>query len=135
MPFLNFGHSKNGSELDQYKSNTNVRSDTKPQSINMFALNLCFGKDGTCVNPVISGTNRCKSCTTATTATTATATTTTATTTDAKQVTSAQTINNKTYALDVLRKMGNSIPSYCERCNNVGMFGMKCICGGYFMPK
>lgn len=37
--------------------------------------------------------------------------------------------------LDVLRKMGNSIASYCERCNTDGMFGMKCCCGGYFMPK
>ena len=37
--------------------------------------------------------------------------------------------------LDVSRKMGNSIPSYCERCNTDGMFGMKCCCGGYFMPK
>ena len=37
--------------------------------------------------------------------------------------------------LDVSRKMGNSILSYCERCNTDGMFGMKCCCGGYFMPK
>jgi hypothetical protein len=129
MPFLNLGYSKSVSGLDQVKSNTNVKQDTKQQPINMFALNLCFGKDGTCTNPAISGTNRCKSCTTITTITTTT------TTTGVKQVTNAQTINNKTSALDVLRKMGNSIPSYCDRCQTVGMFGMKCCCGDYYMPK
>ena len=106
------------SGTNRCKSCANVRPDAKPQPNSMFALNMCFGKEGTCTNPAISGTNRCKSCS------------------NDKQDTKPQTsIDRTTNALDVLRKMGNSIPSYCERCNSVGMFGMKCICGGYFMPK
>ena len=109
------------SGTNRCKSCTNdrpIRPDTKPQPVSMFALNLCFGKDGTCTNPAISGTNRCKSCSII------------------KQETKPQSsIDRTASALDVLRKMGNSIPSYCEHCNTVGMFGMKCCCGGYFMPK
>ena len=106
------------SGTDRCKSCTNVRPETKPQPLSMFALNMCFGKDGSCTNPVISGTSRCKSCS------------------NAKQDIKPQpSIDRTANALDVLRKMGNSIPSYCELCNRVGMFGMKCNCGGYYMPK
>jgi len=106
------------SGTNRCKSCTNVRPDTKPQPHSMFALNMCFGKDGTCENQAIFGTSRCKSCS------------------NTKQDTKPQTsIDRTASALDVLRKMGNSIPSYCELCNTVGMFGMKCCCGGYFMPK
>ena len=37
--------------------------------------------------------------------------------------------------LDIACMMGISMPSYCNRCNTKGMCGMKCRCGGYFMPK
>jgi hypothetical protein len=116
---LNWCYGKDASCINQAisgtnrcRSCTNDRPNTKPQPISMFALNMCFGKNGTCENQAITGSNRCLTCN------------------NVKQETKPLAS-----ALDVLRKMGNNIPSYCERCNTVGMFGMKCCCDGYFMPK
>ena len=42
--------------------------------------------------------------------------------------TNVQSTQSLISAIEVIRKMGNSVPSYCKECRTVGIFGMKCFC-------
>ena len=73
-----------------------------------FDLGLCYGKDASCENMAVPGTQRCREC---------------------SGVPKHEIVREKLTSM--VKKAG--LTANCEGCNSIGALGSKCSCGSYRM--